>query len=531
LRRSVRAPLFGLPGLPSCGLAVAFMAGLAGTSLPGSAAGTTECRLPGLAHPLVCASVRRALDPRQPAGTQIDVHYAVAPAVARNKLADPLFVIAGGPGQSAIEVAPGVVGLLQRLNNRRDLVFVDQRGTGRSAALRCPDDDPPAGTAPPAPAADLAAEVARIDTCRVALGALPFIRGRADLGFFTTSIAMQDLDAVRRALGAERINLLGVSYGTRAALDYARQFPAAVRRSVLDAVVPPDIAPQATAAADTQAAWDALVAACARESRCLADHPTLAADWKALLARLPEADDSATPPLPEKPIAGAATPGRQRPWTRERLRATVRGALYVPAVAAALPFAVDEAAHGRSTALDGIEALIAGSRHAPRIATGMHFAVACAEDLPLLFPPQPGNGRAADPPAADFDDAPARLYRRVCAGWPRGDVPAAFRLIAPSATPVLLLSGGLDPAAPPRHAERVAGALGAQARHVIVANAGHGVMGIGCARDVIFRFIDAATDAEARAVDASCLGVVPRPPSFRPPIGDRPSSSAPGATR
>jgi hypothetical protein len=54
------------------------------------------------------------------------------------------------------------------------------------------------------------------------------------------------------------------------------------------------------------------------------------------------------------------------------------------------------------------------------------------------------------------------------------------------------------------------------ARHVVVANAGHGVLGIGCVRDVVFRFIDASEDRDALGVDAGCAANVPRPPGFRP---------------
>ena len=80
----------------------------------------------------------------------------------------------------------------------------------------------------------------------------------------------------------------------------------------------------------------------------------------------------------------------------------------------------------------------------------------------------------------------------------------------------MVLSGGLDPATPPRHGERIARALGPTAQHVVVPNAGHGVMGLGCMRDVIYRFIDAAEDRDATAVDASCAKNIPRAPAFRP---------------
>ena len=123
---------------------------------------------------------------------------------------------------------------------------------------------------------------------------------------------------------------------------------------------------------------------------------------------------------------------------------------------------------------------------------------------------------SSDRPGPDFDTSFASFYELMCATWPRGDVPPAFYSIPPSAAPVLVLSGGLDPATPPRHGERVVRALGPSARHVVVANAGHGVLAIGCMRDVVYRFIDATSDRDALAVDAGCVANVPRPPAFRP---------------
>lgn len=454
-----------------------------------------ECRLPGLRSSVLCGQVSRALDPRQPAGTQIDVHYVVVPAMARHKLPDPVFILAGGPGQSAIGVAPQTLGLFARLNNRRDIVFVDQRGTGRSAPLVCEDTR----HAPLAEQADPQQQIEQLAQCRAALLKRPYIKAASDLGLFTTTLAMQDLDAVRQQLGAPRINLIGVSYGTRAALEYQRQFPQAVRRSVLDAVAPPDMVLPASFSTDAQAALDALLAACEKEPACAQRHPQLRADWAALLKRLPLAVSAA------HPLTGA----RERfTLTRAMVLGVARGALYSPAVAAALPVAIQDAAQGRFEALLGVNAMLS-SRRGPTVAMGMHFSVVCAEDLPRL-------GQATDAPGADFGTEQAQLYQAVCRDWPRGELPAAFYQVVPSRSPALLFSGGLDPITPPRHGARMAKALGPSAVHVVVPHAGHGVMAQGCTSDVIFRFIDAAEDAAALAVDARCIQAIPRPLAFVP---------------
>ena len=257
-------------GASPLGAAAAEPAASTATAAPPASAALADCHLPGIRNAVRCGKLKRPLDPSQPAGPQIDIHYVVAPALGRRKLPDPVFLLAGGPGQGAISLAPQTLALLARLNNRRDIVFVDQRGTGRSAPLACEDNR----RAPLSEMADPERQVAQMLECRVRLEALPY----GKLRFYTTVLASQDLDAVRRALGAERINLVGGSYGTRLALDYQRQFPAAVRRSVLDGVAPPDMALPASYSTDGQAALDALFTACEAEAACRQAWPNCGAN-------------------------------------------------------------------------------------------------------------------------------------------------------------------------------------------------------------------------------------------------------------
>ena len=458
-----------------------------------AAAAPAPCRLRGIEHEALCGSVLRALDPARPDGPQIEVHYAVLPALARNKHPDPLFYFAGGPGQSAIEIAPQVAAMLARFSNGRDSVLIDQRGIGRSAPLVCDAEDP---ALPLAELFSIDRQRERLALCLAQLKALPY----GDLRFFTTTLAMQDADAVRAALGADRINLVGGSYGTRAALEYQRQFPQRVRRAAIDGAVPPDMALPAAFSADNQAALDALFAACAADVACNAREPGLLERWQALLASLPRSVELRHP----------LTHRNERlTLTRDVLLGMVRGPLYAPPLAAALPAAIGEATRGRFGALAGLAQAL-GGRRGLRMAAGMHFSVVCAEDVPLL-------SQATDRRGADFGDSFLDLYRDVCALWPRGEVPAAFYTMAPAPVATLVLSGGLDPATPPRHGERVAKALGARARHVVVPNAGHGVMAIGCMRDVLYRFVDADSDEAALEVDTACVTGIPRPPMFALP--------------
>ncbi|MFO1271519.1 MAG: alpha/beta fold hydrolase [Rubrivivax sp.] len=456
-------------------------------------AGLAACRLNGVEHEAWCGSVERPLDPAQPAGPRIQVHFAVLPALARNRKPDPVFFLAGGPGQSAIALAGAAGRMLGRFSNRRDVVLVDLRGTGRSAPLACDDEDDP--RRPLAESADPERQLALLADCRRRLERLP--HGR--LQFYSTTLAMQDLDAVRERLGAARINLVGVSYGTRAALEYQRLFPQRVRRAVLDGVAPPDMVLPLAFAPDTQAAFDAWLAACEGEAACRARHPALRANWRRLLDSLPRRVTAA------HPFTGAE---ESFELTRDTLAGLVRLPLYVPALAAALPAAVDAAAAGRFAPLLGLGAGLGGSRESA-IAQGLHFSVVCAEDVPRM-------AAAPAPPRTDFGDGFARLYTRACADWPRAAVPEAFYRVPPAPAPVLLLSGGADPVTPPRHAARVAKALGANALSVVVPQAGHGLLGLGCLRDAVFRFVDAETEAQALATDLRCAERVPRPPAFEP---------------
>ncbi len=481
------------PARRACALAAAV---LLAAPLAHAAAVLKPCRIDGIPNELQCGSLQRPLDPARPDGVKIDIHYLVVPALARNKQPDAVLLLAGGPGQSAIKVASRVLPRLSRLNNRRDLVFIDQRGTGKSAPLDCPDDS----KLPITEQLEPAAQMRRIEACRATLEKLPYGQD-GGLRFFTTTIAMQDMDAVREQLGVPQWNLIGASYGTRAAVEYLRLFPAKVRRTVIDGVAPPDMILPASFSTDGQAALDKLIEANAKT------YPTLRADWQKLLASLPRAVTV------QQPLTGVP---EHFTVDRELLLRAVRMPLYQPALAAALPAAIQAAANeGNFAGLFGLSTAF-GSSPSMRLAMGMHFSVICAEDAPRI-------AESKDTPGADFRTQDADMYARVCKTWPRGEVSPDFYKMPPAPSPVLVLSGGADPATPPRHGEHVAQALGAghpeRVQHVVVPEAGHGVMPVGCMRDLVFRFIDAKTDAAALPQDAACATRIPRPTAFQPVQG------------
>lgn len=476
---------------PMLAVLVAVLASLQSADAASPSLELKACRLPGHPTELQCGKLRRPLDPAQPQGTQIDLRVVVLPALARNKLPDPVVILAGGPGQSAVDLLPVVAPRFNRLSQRRDLVFVDQRGTGKSAPLECADE---AGLSM-AQGLDMEAHMKRLDACRGQLGQLP----HGDLTQYTTTIAMQDLDAVRQALGVAQWNVQGGSYGTRAALEYLRQFPKATRRVILDGVAPPDMVLPRSFSADNQAALDALLAHCAQDAGCQKAYPDLAGQWKRLMASLPR--EVSVP----HPVTGKLETVRLQ--AMHVLRA-VRGPMYVPSLTAVVPAAIAQASEGDFNALVGLSSGMGG--RAGRLAMGMHFSVVCAEDLPRM-------PLSKDPVGADYGTMEAQLYGRVCADWPKGKVPPAFYEIPKAQSAVLVLSGGADPVTPPRHGERATAALGSLAKHVVVPAAGHGVSGLPCMRDVMAKFIEAPTDAEALAVKADCAATMPRATAFVPP--------------
>ncbi len=466
---------------------------------------TKPCRIEGFKNEVQCGSIKRPLDPASPQGVQIEIHYVVIPAVARNKLEDAIFYFEGGPGGSAIKAAPMIMARLGRLNSRRDVVFVDQRGTGKSAPLECkPSESERLPTL--TDLTDNEKMVERLKRCQTELEALPYGKD-GGLRFFYSELALKDADAVRAALGYEKINLIGGSYGSRAALEYMRQFPSHVRRSVIDGIAPPDMVLPQTVGIDIQSAWDKLLDDCEKDEACTKRYPKLRAQAAALVASLPK-DVSAINP---------AT-GRQESFTLTRmgLASSMRLPLYAPSIAATLPFVIAEASEGRYTPLVGISSAM-WSGGPDRMALGMHMSVICAEDFPRMTTP------ATTHVTALFGDQLANFYKPVCPGWFGANkpvVPDAFYAVPPATFPTLVLSGGADPVTPPRHGEYVAKSLGAKARHIVAPQVGHIVMFQGCARDMVMKFIDTKDDEQALKLDEACIAKLqklPRASVYLPP--------------
>ena len=469
----------------------------------------TTCRLKGIETAMRCGTLTVAEDRDAATGSggsggrTIAIGFAVMPALARKAESAAVFVFAGGPGQAATDIAGRVLPLFARLNRDRDIVFVDQRGTGRSHKLDCrAETGSQTGATGMADAFDDSTVAARVAQCAARLSI------DADLTRYTTRIAMKDIDDVRARLGYPRIDVWGASYGTRAALEYLRQFPTRVRTMTLDGVAPSSQKLPLSFGVDTDAAVVDLVAACAQDTVCHAHYPKLGTDIDKLFARLGRA------PI-ETDVTDPVTGVRQHVVvTLSGMASLLRTPLYTSLTASLLPAALDHAAHGDFDALAALTFTVAGGVE-DGIALGMHLSVVCAEDVASITDAELAAMRVeathsvVDGKPNPFASLFVDQYRRMCAHWPVARRPDPVEVVH-SDVPMLLLSGGIDPATPPRYADTVARTL-THARNVVAPQIGHGVSLQGCAPDLIERFV---RSADPLSVDGGCLRNIPRPAFF-----------------
>jgi pimeloyl-ACP methyl ester carboxylesterase len=432
-----------------------------------------------------CAVLEVPEDPAAVGGRRIPLRIAVLPA-REAPAAGAVFVLAGGPGTAATEDAPGLVEFLEGVRRRRDLVFVDQRGTGGSNRLDC-------SPAAPDDAQSLLGDPARrlpLASCRRQLGR------RADLRLYTTPIAMADLEAVRGALGYPAIDLLGYSYGAAAAQVYMRQRPERVRSAVLIAAAPLAPDPILFYARDAERALRRLFADCAAEPGCGAAFPDLGDDLAAVLARLERQPVQVTVEHPGTGRPAAVT------FDRDAFVAALRTRLYGLDAAARVPRAVHRAAHGDFADMARAAVRI-GWAQRRAMAWGMFFSVVCAEGLAELD----AEAIARLSRGTFLGPGPLLAWRRACDDWPRGSTPPGHFEPLRVATPALLVTGDLDPVLPPYWAEQVAAFL-PHARLVVVASASH-FPDSPCVAGLVAAFLEAGS---AAGLDARCAAAGSRPP-------------------
>lgn len=423
-------------------------------------------------------------------GRTIDLRVMVLPATGPNRAPDPVFFIAGGPGSSIIDEAGGIARDPSRLRERRDLVLVDQRGTGGSSPINCSFYGPPdslqsfLGDFMPPEA---------VRRCRTV-----FEREK-DLTQYTTSVAVGDLDEVRAALGAERINLSGGSYGTRASQEYMRRYPSRVRTASLYGLVPPSLAMPQHFARDAQTALDAVIGECAADAACHAAFPRLAGDVSSVLARLQR----------EPARVAIDHPRTGRPVTvslgYDMFTETLRYMLYSSVDAALVPAAMHQAAGGDFTWWARRSLRERGANTGNGNFDGLYLAITCAEDLPRTDP----DRETAEANGTFLGNYRMRQQRAACALWGRSPVPADYFTPVRSDVPVLLVAGANDPVTPPRYAAEVARTM-PNALRVVVPFGAHGLYGlegVGCIDQLRHDLIERGSVA---GLDTSCVSRIRR---------------------
>ena len=437
-----------------------------------------------------CATFDVAEDPAAPNGRKIALNIAWVPATAKGGGAeDPVFFLAGGPGQAAAQLAGLVTASLRDVLKQRDVVFIDQRGTGKSNPLDCKDATGKAL----AIAEDADADAIAAFAAQCAQG----LAGKADPRQYTTGHAVADLDAVRAALGAEQVNLIGVSYGTRVAQQYAARYPAHTRSIVLDGVAPNDLVVGGEFARTFERALALQVQQCQQLPSCKARFPSdLRVQLRTLKTRL------ATAPVDVEYRDPATGESKRDTLSADTVVGLSHLFSYMPHMAALLPLVLDEADHGRYAPLMSLAQMMS-QEVGEQMTRGMQWSVICAED--------------ADRYRADAADADTVLgggmadaFFAACRTWPTGKRADGFTKPLSSDVPALLMSGEIDPVTPPAYADRVLKGL-RNGRHLVLDGQGHNVMGTGCMPKLIGQFIESA---DARALDAKCLDTVTYVPPF-----------------
>ncbi len=438
-------------------------------------------------------------------GRKIELRVVVLQAETPSSPAasDALFILVGGPGQAASAGADFYARVFAGVRQTRDIVLLDQRGTGGSNGL----------------GGDLYGETlagvfsALFPPAAVATHRAEWER-RADLRCYTTALAVADLDDVRAALGYEWINLFGTSYGTRVAQEYLRRHPARVRTVILKGVVPMDMPFPRDFGPDSQRSLDRVLARCATDERVGAVFYGIRADFDAVRARLQAG-----------PVQVALTDpktGQKETVSLSRgtFAVTLRTLLQSISTAAEIPLLIHQAARGDFEPF--AQKVLAVRRAASRLVfAGMLFSVGSAEDLPRIDP-ESMRRTAEETLLGDY------YYQQllaVCADWPRGATPEDFAEPVVSEVPALLISGFYDPATPPEGAEAVARHL-PNSRHLLIANGSHSYSGLSPMMDQVMA--DFIRRGSVEGLDVSGLERVAFP-AFKMPAANakEPMASTP----
>ena len=457
----------------------------------GPALTLAPCQIPGVEGVARCGTFPVWEDRAAKSGRRIDLNVVVLEATKTPRAPGAFAFLEGGPGEAAAEGAAGLSRELARIREHRDILLVDQRGTGKSNSLACEVFGAKS---------DLEGSLREFLPAETARRCRAKLEPGANLGLYTTPIAADDLDDVRAALGYESLDLFGISYGTRASLVYLRRHPDHVRTVMLHGVAPVDQSMPLHFARDTQRALEGVLDECAAEAACRKAFPDGRRELALLIERL--ARTPATVEILHPDTGAPATVHLSRDVAAE----TLRYLAYSTAGAQWIPAFVHAGAAGdlRPLAEMGLffrrDIVDSGS-------IGVYLSVTCAEDLPWVDLAE----AAREAQGTALGDYRAREQKAACALWPRGEIPADYRTMVASDKPVLIFTGALDPVTPSAHGDRVAKTL-SHSRHIVVPDGGHsfdGLEGLDCVSNLRAEFVERGS---AEGLDTRCVAAVHRPP-------------------
>ena len=384
-----------------------------------------------------CGRLEVPENPAEPAGRKISLFVAVVPAQGRDPAPDAFTFLAGGPGQAATTAFVDLSQAFASIGRDRDVVLLDQRGTGKSGPLECAQEEDLLGVSP----ADEQL-IASTESCLKTL--------QADPRYYTTSLAVDDLERVRRALGYSQLNVYGGSYGTRVGLHYLRKYPASVRTLILDGVVAADMSLGPGIALAAQDALENMFRRCAATEVCQEKFGDLPIQFTALQDALRNAPLRVSLP---HPVSGLP---HDVEFDYNRFAVAVRLLSYAPESVALMPLLLHQAATGNYLVPLAAQAVMIEESLSQALSFGMHNSVVCTEDVPFY---QAGTIDREALRATYLGESQLELLENICRIWPAGVIDDDFKTPVVSDLPILLLSGSADPVTPPAYAERAARSL------------------------------------------------------------------------
>ncbi len=436
-----------------------------------------------------------------PQAASIQLAIAIYRASGSAAVADPIVFLQGGPGAGIIELTPQLYQpFIAPLTQARDMVFIDQRGTGYSTpALSCPEVTAASLT-------DLESILTAEEARQLYLPAFIACRDRltadgVDIAAFTSAASAADIADLATALGYAQVNLYGSSYGTRLAQTVIRDYPDLVRSAVLDSAIPVEVNLYAGQAYKAEFAIERLLAACAAQSACADFYPTLRDDFYAAIDRLNAQPQAITV---TNPISGA------------RYTVQVSGAdfitgtfitMQVPQFLPQIPVLMNEVSKGNTAALELPFMLVL--LLSDQIDIGLFSSINCHEEVFATTAQDIAQAWAQTPAFASFAAEAAYgstdTLTEVCQTWGAQPFDPQEALPVTAQTPVLALAGEFDPATPVTWTQQTAANFPNSfyfefpAMTHVVGQSG------GCAVQIVQDFLDAPQTAP----NADCIAAMP----------------------